>query len=63
MNDCEQLVRALVYKFRDVELRRIVRALAVADIHSVDIEVNARNDAEEAQNMNIVGICDFKSLR
>ena len=62
VNDCEQLVRALVYKFRDVELRRIVRALAVADIHSVDIKVNARNDAEEAQNMNIVGICDFKSF-
>ena len=62
MNDCEQLVRALVYKFRNVELRRIVRALAVADIHSVDIKVNARNDAEEAQNMNIVGICDFKSF-
>lgn len=62
MNDCEQLVRALVYKFRDVELRRIVRALAVADIHSVDIKVNARNNAEEAQNMNIVGICDFKSF-
>lgn len=62
MNDREQLVRALVYKFRNVELRRIVRALAVADIYSVDVEVNARNNAEKAQNMNIVGICHFESL-
>ena len=62
MNDREQLVRALVYKFRNVELRRIVRALAVADIYSVDVEVNARNNAEKTQNMNIVGICHFESL-
>lgn len=62
MNDRKQLVCALVYEFRDVELRCIVRALAVADVHSVDIEVNARDNAEEAQNMNVVGICDLKAL-
>ena len=62
MNDRKQLVCALVYEFRDVELRRIVRTLAVADVHSVDIEVNARDNAEEAQNMNVVGICDLKAL-